>query len=47
LISWYIGWGGAIDTSGGYAWRMCSSEAHIGYQNPVAAFGVITDPNLK
>ncbi|KAF7267540.1 hypothetical protein GWI33_019246 [Rhynchophorus ferrugineus] len=47
LISWYIGWGGAVNTQGGYSWKMCSSEAHIGYQNPVTAYALINDESLK
>ncbi|XP_050297946.1 exoglucanase B-like [Anthonomus grandis grandis] len=47
LISWYIGWGGAISSNGGYSWRMCSGEAHSGYQNPITAYALVNDPNLK
>ncbi|CAG9760507.1 unnamed protein product [Ceutorhynchus assimilis] len=47
LISWYIGWGGAVNSQNGYAWRMCSGEAHIGYQNPITAYALINDPNLR
>ncbi|GAB3434541.1 hypothetical protein GCM10027569_85710 [Flindersiella endophytica] len=37
LMSWYYAWGGATDTSAGWAWRIGSSYAHFGYQNPFAA----------
>jgi hypothetical protein len=37
LLSWYYAWGGATDTSAGWAWRIGSSHAHGGYQNPLAA----------
>lgn len=47
LVSWYIGWGGSIESEGGYAWRKCSSEAHIGYQNPLAAYGIINETELQ
>ncbi|KAH1025255.1 hypothetical protein HUJ05_010013, partial [Dendroctonus ponderosae] len=47
LISWYIGWGGSIDSSGAYSWRKASSEGHIGYQNPMAAYALVNDPNLR
>lgn len=47
LISWYIAWGGSVDTQNGFAWKTGSSEAHIGYQNPVAAYALINDPNLR
>jgi hypothetical protein len=36
LLSWYYGWGGATD--GTWAWRIGSSPAHFGYQNPMAAY---------
>ncbi|GIV95827.1 MAG: hypothetical protein KatS3mg057_0484 [Herpetosiphonaceae bacterium] len=38
LLSWYYAWGGATDTSAGWAWRIGSSHNHFGYQNPVAAW---------
>ncbi|WP_224367030.1 glycoside hydrolase family 48 protein [Hyalangium versicolor] len=38
LMSWYYSWGGALDTSGGWAWRIGSSHSHFGYQNPMAAY---------
>jgi hypothetical protein len=37
LMSWYYAWGGATDSSAGWAWRIGSSYAHFGYQNPFAA----------
>jgi len=37
LISWYYAWGGSISKVGGWSWRIGSSTAHQGYQNPVAA----------
>ena len=37
LLSWYYAWGGATDTSAGWAWRIGSSHNHGGYQNPLAA----------
>lgn len=47
LMSWYYAWGGATDTSAGWAWRIGSSTSHFGYQNPMAAWvlsnvGVLT-----
>ncbi|KAL1501876.1 hypothetical protein ABEB36_007119 [Hypothenemus hampei] len=47
LISWFIGWGGTINANQPYTWRTGSSEAIIGYQNPVAAYAMVNDPNLK
>lgn len=46
LLSWYYAWGGALDTSGPWAWRIGSSHAHFGYQNPLAAHALSTDPDL-
>ncbi|KAF2776274.1 Exoglucanase B [Streptomyces sp. OM5714] len=47
LLSWYYAWGGAVDTSAGWAWRIGSSHTHGGYQNPLAAYALSTDPDLK
>jgi hypothetical protein len=47
LLSWYYAWGGSAATSGGWAWRIGDSAAHQGYQNPLAAYALITDPALK
>ena len=46
LLSWYYAWGGALDTSAGWAWRIGSSHAHFGYQNPLAAWVLSTDPTM-
>ena len=46
LLSWYMAWGGALDSSAGWAWRIGSSHAHFGYQNPLAAWALSTDPAL-
>lgn len=40
LLSWYYAWGGAQDTSAGWAWRIGSSPSHFGYQNPLAAWAL-------
>ena len=47
LLSWYYAWGGSNDTSGGWAWRIGSSYAHSGYQNPLAAYALSSDADLK
>ncbi|KLN33126.1 exoglucanase [Cellulosimicrobium funkei] len=47
LLSWYYAWGGALDTSGPWAWRIGSSHAHFGYQNPMAAWALANDPALQ
>ncbi|WP_406839631.1 glycoside hydrolase family 48 protein [Streptomyces sp. AHU1] len=47
LLSWYYAWGGATDTSAGWAWRIGSSHTHGGYQNPLAAYALSTNADLK
>ncbi|RBM11962.1 endoglucanase [Streptomyces sp. PT12] len=47
LMSWYYAWGGALDTSAPWAWRIGSSYAHFGYQNPMAAHVLSTDAALQ
>ena len=47
LLSWYYGWGGAIDESAGWAWRIGCSHVHSGYQNPLAAWALARDELLR
>ncbi|CAL9637355.1 hypothetical protein SUDANB176_06253 [Streptomyces sp. enrichment culture] len=47
LLSWYYAWGGATDSSAGWAWRIGSSHAHGGYQNPLAAYALSNYAPLK
>ncbi|WP_418277410.1 glycoside hydrolase family 48 protein [Isoptericola jiangsuensis] len=47
LLSWYYAWGGALDTASPWAWRIGSSHAHFGYQNPMAAWALANDPALE
>ncbi|MFC7914638.1 glycoside hydrolase family 48 protein [Streptomyces sp. NPDC057386] len=47
LLSWYYAWGGATDTSAGWAWRIGSSHVHGGYQNPLAAYALSSYADLK
>ena len=47
LLSWYYAWGGATDTSAGWSWRIGSSHAHGGYQNPMAAYALSSVADLK
>ncbi|MCP2205496.1 glycoside hydrolase family 48 protein [Lentzea flava] len=47
LMSWYYAWGGATDTSAGWAWRIGDSASHQGYQNPLAAYALSNVPALK
>lgn len=47
LLSWYYAWGGASDSSAGWAWRIGSSHNHSGYQNPLAAWALSNVDALK
>ena len=47
LLAWYYAWGGSLDTSGGWSWRIGDGAAHQGYQNPLAAYALSTDPGMK
>ncbi len=48
LLDWYYAWGGSYPASGsGWAWRIGSSYAHQGYQNPLAAWALSSVPALK
>ncbi|HUQ55252.1 glycoside hydrolase family 48 protein [Lentzea sp.] len=47
LMSWYYAWGGATDTSAGWAWRIGDGASHQGYQNPLAAYALSNVPALK
>ncbi|MCF4120903.1 cellulose binding domain-containing protein [Antribacter sp. KLBMP9083] len=47
LMSWYYAWGGSLSTSSPWAWRIGSSHAHFGYQNPMAAWALANDPALE
>jgi hypothetical protein len=47
LMSWYYAWGGATDTSAGWAWRIGDGASHQGYQNPLAAYALSSVPALK
>jgi chitodextrinase len=47
LLSWYYAWGGPVDTSQNWAFRIGSSYNHFGYQNPLAAHALSTVPALR
>lgn len=47
LISWYYAWGGDASSSHSWSWRIGDYSAHFGYQNPMAAWALSTDPNFK
>ena len=38
LLAWYYAWGGSTAKAAGWSWRIGSSTAHGGYQNPFAAY---------
>ena len=44
LLSWFDAWGGS--TAGAWSWRISGTEIHEGYQNPLAAYALSTDPSL-
>ena len=44
LLSWFDAWGGS--TTGAWSWRISGTEIHEGYQNPLAAYALSTDPSL-
>ncbi len=46
LLSWYYGWGGPVDVSQNWGFRIGSSYNHFGYQNPMAAYALSSVPSL-
>ncbi len=48
LMNWYTSWGGALASTGQkWVWQIGCSHAHEFYQNPLAAFALIQDADLK
>ncbi len=48
LMNWYTSWGGALASSGqNWVWQIGCSHAHQFYQNPLAAYALIADADLK
>lgn len=47
LIGWYYAWGGALPSSGNWAWRIGDGADAQGYQNPLAAWALSTVPALE
>ncbi len=48
LMNWYTSWGGALSSTGqNWVWQIGCSHAHEFYQNPLAAFALIQDADLK
>jgi hypothetical protein len=45
LRAWYTSWGGAID--GSWAWQIGASHCHEFYQNPLAAYALLADDDLR
>ena len=45
LMNWYTSWGGAMD--GTWAWQIGASHCHEFYQNPLAAYALVNDSELK
>ena len=42
LMAWYTSWGGALKTYD-WAWQIGCSHSHQFYQNPLAAYALVTD----
>jgi hypothetical protein len=47
LMSWYYAWGGDASGAGSWSWRIGDYAAHFGYQNPVAAWVLSTNPQFR
>ncbi|XP_076264544.1 exoglucanase B-like [Rhynchophorus ferrugineus] len=47
LINWYFAWGASYNAQYDWAWRIGDGSAHFGYQNPLAAYALSNDANLK
>nr|AAR01217.1 Cel48A [Ruminococcus albus 8] len=44
LMNWYTSWGGALKGTGqNWCWQIGCSHAHEFYQNPLAAYALLTD----
>ncbi|KAF7271070.1 hypothetical protein GWI33_016030 [Rhynchophorus ferrugineus] len=46
LISWYFAWGGSYNAQYSWAWRAADGASHFGYQNPLAAYALSSDPDF-
>jgi hypothetical protein len=47
LLAWYYAWGGSASKTVGWSWRIGSSTAHSGYQNPFAAWVLAEDKPFR
>ena len=45
LMSWYYAWGGGVGSD--WAWKIGDSHNHFGYQNPMTAWILSEDEDLK
>lgn len=45
LVNWYSAWGG--DVNGQWAFQIGSSHNHFFYQNPMATWALVNDPDLS
>ena len=46
LMNWYTSWGGALKSTGqDWCWQIGCSHAHEFYQNPLAAYALLTNLN--
>jgi hypothetical protein len=45
LMSWYTSWGGAND--GAWAWQIGASHCHEFYQNPLAAYALLNNKDMR
>ena len=49
LMSWYTSWGGSLEDGGygGWRWKIGCSHIHYFYQNPLAAYAILYDEDMK
>ncbi|MDR0920664.1 MAG: cellulose 1,4-beta-cellobiosidase [Oscillospiraceae bacterium] len=51
LMAWYTSWGGAWEAAvtgyGGWKWQIGASHMHEFYQNPLAAYAKLYDPEIN
>ena len=46
LMNWYTSWGGAHNGTDSWIWQIGCSHAHEFYQNPLAAYALVTESKL-
>jgi hypothetical protein len=47
LMNWYTSWGGAHNGKDNWIWQIGCSHCHEFYQNPLAAYALISESGLK